>query len=80
MQCKAIFEAIIDLKQDKIKSAFVIMIPLVSTEEELKILRALVNKIAKELEKENNIKLNYIIGTMIELQDGSSSKKYIKIC
>ena len=43
------------------------MIPLVSTEEELKILRALVNKIAKELEKENNIKLNYIIGTMIEL-------------
>ena len=40
---KAIFEAIIDLKKDKIKSAFVeIMIPLVSTEEELKILRALV--------------------------------------
>ena len=52
MRCKAIFEAIIDLKKDKIKSAFVeIMIPLVSTEEELKILRALVNKIAKELEK-----------------------------
>ena len=29
------------------------MIPLVSTESELKILRALVNKIAKEIEKEN---------------------------
>ncbi len=78
MQCKAIFEAIIDLKQDKIKSAFVeIMIPLVSTEEELKILRALVNKIAKELEKENNIKLNYIIGTMIELPRAALQAKNI---
>ena len=80
MQCKAIFEAIIDLKKDKIKSAFVeIMIPLVSTEEELKILRALVNKIAKELEKENNIKLNYIIGTMIN-SEAALQAKYIKIC
>ena len=78
MQCKAIFEAIIDLKKDKIKSAFVeIMIPLVSTEEELKILRALVNKIAKELEKENNIKLNYIIGTMIELPRAALQAKNI---
>ena len=41
MQCKAIFEAISELKKEKIKSAFVeIMIPLVSTESELKILSA----------------------------------------
>ena len=39
----------------------------VSTESELKILRALVNKIASEIEKENKLKLEYMVGTMIEL-------------
>ena len=68
MQCKAIFEAIIELKKEKEKSAIVeIMIPLVSTDTELKILRNIVDKIAEEKEKENKIKLNYIVGTMIEL-------------
>ena len=44
MQCEAIFEALFELKKEK-KSALVeIMIPLVSTETELKILRALVKK------------------------------------
>ena len=38
MQCKAIFEAVTDLKKEKFKSALVeIMIPLVSTDIELKI-------------------------------------------
>ncbi len=68
MQCRAIFESIVLLKKDKIKSAFVeIMIPLVSTDSELMILRALVNKIAKEVENENKTKLDYTVGTMIEL-------------
>ena len=68
MQCKAIFEAISDLKKEKIKSAIVeIMIPLVSTESELKIMRELVDKVAKEIEIKNKIKLEYIVGTMIEL-------------
>ena len=43
------------------------MIPLVSTETELKILRALVKKIAKKIEFKNKTKLDYIVGTMIEL-------------
>ena len=68
MFCRAIFESIVLLKKDKIKSAFVeIMIPLVSTDSELMILRALVNKIAKEVENENKTKLDYTVGTMIEL-------------
>ncbi len=68
MQCKAIFEAILQLKKEKIKSAFVeIMIPLVSTDSELKILRALVNKTAKLIEKKSKSKLVYMVGTMIEL-------------
>ena len=78
MQCRAIFEAIVQLKKEKVKSAFVeIMIPLVSTESELKILRVLVNKIAKEIEKENKIKLEYIIGTMIELPRAALQAKSI---
>ena len=68
MQCRAIFEAIVELKKENLKSAFVeIMIPLVSTETELKILRTLVNKIAKKVEDEKKVKLKYIVGTMIEL-------------
>merc|ERR1712093_605880 len=40
MQCRAIFEALSDLKRKKIKSAFPeIMIPLVSTETEIKIIK-----------------------------------------
>ena len=68
MQCRAIFEAIVELKKENLKSAFVeIMIPLVSTETELKILRKLVNRIAKKVEDEKKVKLKYIVGTMIEL-------------
>ena len=68
MQCKAIFESIIELKKEKIKSVEVeVMIPLVSTDLELKILRDLVTKIASQIEKENQIKLRYTVGTMIEL-------------
>ncbi len=78
MQCKAIFESIIQLKKDKIKSAFVeIMIPLVSTDLELKILRDLVNKTAKEIEKESKIKLEYMVGTMIELPRAALQAKSI---
>ena len=49
------FEAIIELKKEKIKSAIVeIMIPLVSTDLELKILRDLVTKIARKKKKRIN--------------------------
>ena len=78
MQCRAIFEAIVELKKQKVKAAFVeIMIPLVSTDSELKILRALVNKIAKEIEKENKLKLEYMVGTMIELPRAALQAKSI---
>ena len=78
MQCKAIFEAIVELNKEKVKSAFVeIMIPLVSTDSELRILRALVEKIANEIEKQNKIKLNYMVGTMIELPRAALQAKAI---
>ena len=68
MQCKAIFTALIECKKEKIKSIIPeIMIPLVSTEDELGIMRKLVDKVANELQQQYNIKINYFVGTMIEL-------------
>ena len=68
MQCRAIFEALIQCKKNKYKSIIPeIMIPLVSTEAEIKIMKDLVDRIAQKIQKENNIKINYLVGTMIEL-------------
>ncbi len=68
MQCKAIFEALVYLKKNKIKSAFPeIMIPLVSTEAEIKIMKELVIRTASQVQQENKLKIEFLVGTMIEL-------------
>ena len=68
MQCQAIFEALAECKKKKIKLVIPeIMIPLVSTAAEIQILRNLVDKTAKEIQKEHSIKIKYHVGTMIEL-------------
>ena len=68
MQCRAIFEALCELKKDKVKSAFPeIMIPLVSTEVEIKLMKDLVINTAKEVQNEKKIKIDFLVGTMIEL-------------
>ncbi len=78
MQCKAIFEALVECKKEKSKSALAeIMIPLVSTDLELKILRDLVNRVARDIQTKNNIKIDYIVGTMIELPRAALQAKAI---
>ena len=68
MQCRAIFEALVQCKKQKVKSIIPeIMIPLVSTESEIKIMKDLVIRTAKQVESEKKIKLNFLVGTMIEL-------------
>ncbi len=68
MQCNAIFYALVECKKLKIKSIIPeIMIPLVSTEAEIKIMKDLVIRVAKEVEKKTKTKLNFLVGTMIEL-------------
>ncbi len=68
MQCRAIFIALIECKKEKVKSVIPeIMIPLVSTEHELGLMRKLVNKVADEVQKEYKTKIDYFVGTMIEL-------------
>ncbi len=78
MQCRAIFEALCELKKNKIKSAFPeIMIPLVSTEAEIKIMKDLVIRIASMVQKENKLKIDFMVGTMIELPRAAIKAKEI---
>ena len=78
MQCKAIFEAIIECKQKNTKSILPeIMIPLVSTEAEIKIMKSLVVSVAKDIEKKKKIKLSFLVGTMIELPRAALKAKDI---
>ena len=78
MQCRAIFEALVNLKKRKLKSAFPeIMIPLVSTEAEIRIMKDLVIRVANEVKKESKIKIDYLVGTMIELPRAAIKAKDI---
>jgi pyruvate,orthophosphate dikinase len=78
MQCRAIFEALVELKKNKIKSAFPeIMIPLVSTEAEIKIMKDLVIRVAKTVQEENKVKIDFMVGTMIELPRAAIKAKDI---
>ena len=78
MQCRAIFEALSDLKKKKLKFAFhEIMIPLVSTEAEIKIMKDLVISTAKKVQKEKNVKIEFLVGTMIELPRAAIKAKDI---
>ena len=78
MQCRAIFEALVEIKKEKIKSAFPeIMIPLVSTEAEIKIMKDLVIRIASEVQKEHKLKIEFMVGTMIELPRAAIKAKDI---
>ncbi len=78
MQCKAIFEALVYLKKNKIKCAFPeIMIPLVSTEAEIKIMKELVIRTASQVQQENKLKIEFLVGTMIELPRAAIKAKEI---
>ena len=54
-----------------------IMIPLVSTAMEVKILRKLIDHIADKIQKKYKTKINYIVGTMIELPRAALQAKEI---
>ena len=78
MQCKAIFEALVECKKRKYKSIVPeIMIPLVSTEAEIEIMKNLVVRVSEKIQKENKIKLDYLVGTMIELPRAALKAKDI---
>ena len=53
------------------------MIPLVSTEAEIKIMKDLVIRIASEVQKEHKLKIEFMVGTMIELPRAAIKAKDI---
>jgi pyruvate,orthophosphate dikinase len=68
MQARAIFEALDQVKRESGDTAEAeIMIPLVSIPKELSLMKAIIDRVAGEVEKESGIKLPYSVGTMIEL-------------
>ena len=78
MQWEAIFKGLAELKKNKQKSAFPeIMIPLVSTEAEIKIMKDLVINTARKVQKENKVKIEFLVGTMIELPRAAIKAKDI---
>ncbi|MBU6140055.1 MAG: pyruvate, phosphate dikinase [Proteobacteria bacterium] len=68
MQARAIFEAASIVKKETGKDVLLeIMVPLVATKKELQILKTLIVATEKSVEQETGAKLNYMVGTMIEL-------------
>jgi pyruvate,orthophosphate dikinase len=67
MQVRAIIEAAIDCQKRGIKVLPEIMHPLVLDRKELKILEQQTRKVAEEIISRSKVKLEYLVGTMIEL-------------
>ncbi|NNG03549.1 MAG: pyruvate, phosphate dikinase [Inquilinus sp.] len=68
MQARAVFEAALEVAgADGTTVTPEVMIPLAFAREEIEILRARIVAVAGEVEKETGTKLNYLVGTMIEL-------------
>ena len=68
MQARAIFEAACDVAAEAEEAPVPeIMIPLVATRRELEILRALVDRVAEEVFAQMGRRIEYLVGTMIEL-------------
>ncbi len=68
MQVRAIMEAACNIKKETGEEITPeIMVPLVAKREELAILKKRIDDVSIAVLKENNVKLDYLVGTMIEL-------------
>jgi len=67
MQSRAIFEAALNLKKKGITAKPEIMIPLIGTFEEFVMQEKLVRSVAENVFEERNDKIDYLVGTMIEI-------------
>jgi pyruvate,orthophosphate dikinase len=70
MQCRAVFEAACNVAKAGIKVLPEIMIPLVGYVTELKAQAKIVNDTAAKVFAEKGVKVEYLVGTMIELPRG----------
>ncbi len=67
MQARAVFEAAAAVIKSGIKVKPEIMIPLVCFPKELQIQKAIVDEVAQKVQKEQKVKIAYMVGTMIEI-------------
>jgi pyruvate,orthophosphate dikinase len=68
MQARAIFEAVAEVQKKGGKPVIPeIMIPLIATKKELDLMKAVVDHVAEEVSQMSGQKLDYLVGTMIEL-------------
>jgi pyruvate,orthophosphate dikinase len=67
MQARAIFEAAVEVSKKGVKVLPEVMIPLVATVKEMANQSAIVRRVADEVFKEKGTKVEYMVGTMIEL-------------
>jgi pyruvate, orthophosphate dikinase len=71
MQARAVFEAAALVQKEGIKVKPEIMIPLVGFKKELDLQLDVVHRVAQEVQAEKKVKLNYLVGTMIEVPRGA---------
>jgi len=67
MQARAIFEAAVEAKKQGVVAMPEVMIPLVGDVRELALQKEIVNRVAAEVFKAKGVKVDYLVGTMIEL-------------
>jgi pyruvate,orthophosphate dikinase len=68
MQARAIFEAVAEVQKKAGKTVIPeIMIPLVATKKELDLMKVVIDQVAEEVSSSSGEKLEYLVGTMIEL-------------
>ena len=67
MQARAIFEAALAVAKDGDAPIPEIMVPLVGTRAELRIIRELIDRTARDVFAEQGASVDYLVGTMIEL-------------
>ena len=71
MQARAVFEAAAEVQKSGIKVKPEVMIPLVGFKKELDLQVEVVHRVAKEVMAEKKVKLDYLVGTMIEIPRGA---------
>jgi pyruvate,orthophosphate dikinase len=77
MQARAIMEAACELAKEGVKIVPEIMIPLVGMVSEMKSQKDLIREVAQETMKRYDVKLSYLIGTMIELPRAAVTAEHI---
>jgi pyruvate,orthophosphate dikinase len=73
MQTRAIIEAACQLAKEGLKVVPEIMIPLVGHVKELRDQKAVVDRIAAAVMKEQGVRIKYLVGTMIEVPRGATT-------